>query len=255
MRRGRRAEDIAVSVLKDMGFEIIERNKRLEINGETVAEIDIIAEKDGETYAVEVKAGTVGVDAIRQVKMISDITGYKPMVMGRRIHPSAEVLAKRFDVEVLEFPEYVEVEPADELASYMGDELSSRILALLAAASDANWRDLAAALKGDLKKVTRAFGVRDGEDARNLAKALSFLKLMACETLGVVKGVEGDEAVIEMDPRVPFPDSTTLLVANRHGTPIIALVEPESFGKHRIRVTVWEGDLKPGDRVVAVLPF
>ncbi|WP_457619558.1 YraN family protein, partial [Methanopyrus sp.] len=75
LRRGKSAEEIAASILRKEGFEVVARNYRVELEDELVAEIDIVAEKDGERYAVEVKAGTVGVDAVRQAYVAAELTG------------------------------------------------------------------------------------------------------------------------------------------------------------------------------------
>lgn len=48
--RGRLGEDLAAEYLKEQGYELLERNVRF-----SVGEIDIVAQKDGETQFVEVK--------------------------------------------------------------------------------------------------------------------------------------------------------------------------------------------------------
>ena len=252
LRRGKRAEDVAAAILRHEGFEIVDRNYRVELEGELIAEIDIIAEKDGERYAVEVKAGTVGVDAVRQAYVAAEVTGYKPLVMGRRVRPAAQVLADRLGVEVREFSEFVEVEPVDELATMTSDLLQDRMLALLSAATQVDWEDLYAAQQGDLSRVTRALPVRDREQAERLVDALAMLKLMASDTLGAVKNVEGDELTLELDPRVPVPDGAALLVLNRWGAPEFLETEVVSVGAHRIRMKVLEGEASGGERVVYV---
>ncbi|MEO2241143.1 MAG: YraN family protein [Euryarchaeota archaeon] len=251
-RRGKRAEDVAAAILRREGFEIVERNHRVELEGELIAEIDIIAEKDGERYAVEVKAGTVGVDAIRQAYVAAEITGYRPLVLGRRIHPSARVLADRLGVEVREFSEFVEVEPVDELATVTAALLQNRLLALLSAATQVDWEDLYAARQGDLRRVTRVLPTHDRREAEQLTDALALLKLMASDTLGAVQSVENDELTLELDPRVPVPDDRALLVLNRGGTPAFLEVEIASVGAHRIRAKILEGEAGGGERVVHV---
>ncbi|WP_456482784.1 YraN family protein [Methanopyrus sp.] len=250
LRRGKSAEEIAASILRKEGFEVVARNYRVELEDELVAEIDIVAEKDGERYAVEVKAGTVGVDAVRQAYVASEITGYRPLVMGRRVHPSAEALAKHLGVEVREFSEFVEVEPVDELAAVVSDSLQDRVLKLFSAASTVSWEDLYSALQGDLRRVTELVRVRDRAQAEELVEVLAFLKLMASDTVGAVKGVEGDEFLLELDPRVEVPDGTTLVVLNRWGSPAFILAEPVSVGAHRVRMRSWEGKVGAGERVV-----
>ncbi|WP_456454330.1 YraN family protein [Methanopyrus sp.] len=250
LRRGKSAEEIATSILRKEGFEVVARNYRVELENELVAEIDIVAEKDGERYAVEVKAGTVGVDAVRQAYVAAELTGYRPLVMGRRVHPSAEALADHLGVEVREFSEFVEVEPVDELGAVVSDLLQDKMLGLLSAASNVSWEDLYVAFQGDLRRVTELVRVRDRSQAEDLVEALAFLKLMASDTVGAVKGVEGDEFLLELDPRVRVPDGTTLVVLNRWGSPAFVVAEPVSVGTHRARMRSWEGEVEAGERVV-----
>ncbi|MCC6053108.1 MAG: recombinase RecB, partial [Desulfurococcaceae archaeon] len=57
-RRGLASERIAIGVLEDMGFRIVETGKKIVINNTEIGEIDAIVEdQSGEKYAVEVKAG------------------------------------------------------------------------------------------------------------------------------------------------------------------------------------------------------
>lgn len=93
--KGKGAEDLACSYLKDKGYEIIERNYR-----ESVGEIDIICLKDDYIVFVEVKArfddsfgapsDYVTSSKIRKIRMTTDIYLQK--------HFEYEDLQVRFDV-------------------------------------------------------------------------------------------------------------------------------------------------------------
>jgi len=79
-RRGISAERIARRMLESRGFSIIATNHKIDSKGENIAEIDIIAEKDGQKYAVEVKSGKASLSAIRQAFANAQLAGYKPMI-------------------------------------------------------------------------------------------------------------------------------------------------------------------------------
>ena len=65
-RRGASSERIAVDVLERMGFKVLERGRRIVVDGVEVGEADIIAESpSGDRYCVEVKAGRASVNDLR----------------------------------------------------------------------------------------------------------------------------------------------------------------------------------------------
>ncbi|RLE92087.1 MAG: hypothetical protein DRN04_11290, partial [Thermoprotei archaeon] len=59
--KGISIENIAEEVLTRRGYRIVGKRYRIKVEGVDIAEVDILAEKDGERYAVEVKAGRVSV--------------------------------------------------------------------------------------------------------------------------------------------------------------------------------------------------
>ncbi len=104
MKKGKVSEELAANILENLGFEIIERNKTIELNGKAIAEIDILAKAPCSTYAIEVKAGKVDVSAVRQAFANASAIGATPMVMGSGwANEEAKVLAERLGVKYLMF--------------------------------------------------------------------------------------------------------------------------------------------------------
>jgi len=101
-------------MLERRGFTIVATNHRVESESEEIAEIDIVAEKDGERYAVEVKSGKTGLTAVRQVYANAMLTGYIPLLICKRIDDAARQAARRLGVEVIEMSEdYIILEPEE----------------------------------------------------------------------------------------------------------------------------------------------
>jgi predicted RecB family endonuclease len=101
--RGKASEEIALAVLREMGFKVVEKRKRVIIDGVEVAEVDGIVEKDGERYAVEIKAGPADVSTIRYAYANAKILGLKPLVVARGFsNEAAKVVAQKLGVNVIE---------------------------------------------------------------------------------------------------------------------------------------------------------
>lgn len=100
-RRWRSSEEIAIKFLEENGFRVIDRNVKVVINGIEVGEVDAIVEDNfGEKYVVEVKAGSVDVNGIRQVYVNSQLVGYKPIIVAKGFaDEAAEALANRLSVK------------------------------------------------------------------------------------------------------------------------------------------------------------
>ncbi|MEM3385268.1 MAG: YraN family protein [Nitrososphaeria archaeon] len=115
-RRGISSERIAKSILKKMGFQILEKNKKVVLNGTQVFEVDLIAkDPSGDVYCVEVKAGRIGISDIRQAYANSMVLGLKPLIICKGYADKAtEVLAEELKVKVFLFPDYYcLIEPED----------------------------------------------------------------------------------------------------------------------------------------------
>lgn len=104
----RSSEAIAAVILEELGYKVLETHYRvLDDEGREIGEIDIVAEKQGERYAVEVKAGAADLSAIRQAYVNAVIAGMKPMVIARGADDSARSLARRLGVGLIILPDMV----------------------------------------------------------------------------------------------------------------------------------------------------
>ncbi|UXD21371.1 endonuclease [Ignicoccus pacificus DSM 13166] len=104
VRRGKSSEELAKQLLQAIGFDIIESNKEIIINGRVIAEVDIYARAPCSHYAVEVKAGKVDVGAVRQAYANAKALNAIPMVMGSGwANEEARLLAEKLDVKYLLF--------------------------------------------------------------------------------------------------------------------------------------------------------
>jgi len=113
-KRGTSAERIARRMLERRGFSIVATNHRVESGNEEIAEIDIIAEKDGRRYAVEVKSGKTGLTAVRQVYANARLTGYIPLLICKKIDDAAREAAQQLGAEIIEMNEdYILLEPEE----------------------------------------------------------------------------------------------------------------------------------------------
>lgn len=101
-RRWRSSEDIALEYLEELGYKILERNYKVKIDNVEVGEVDAIVEdNNGEKYAVEIKAGNIDVNGIRQIYVNAELLGYKPLVIAKGYaDESAEKLAEELNVKI-----------------------------------------------------------------------------------------------------------------------------------------------------------
>ena len=129
-RARRSSESIAAALLEESGFRVVAYNKPVKIGGVDVSEIDIIAEKDGELYAVEVKAGIADVNAVRQAYINALITGMKPLIVARGIDEKARALASQIGVEYIVVPDELLV-TIDDLKIAVEDAVYTAILNVL----------------------------------------------------------------------------------------------------------------------------
>ncbi|MEM0380310.1 MAG: YraN family protein [Desulfurococcaceae archaeon] len=99
-RKWRSSEEIAIEFLEENGYRVIDRNTKVYVNNVEVGEVDAIVEdSNGNRYAVEIKAGTIDVNGIRQIYVNSQLLGYKPLVVAKGYaDESAEKLAEKLGV-------------------------------------------------------------------------------------------------------------------------------------------------------------
>ncbi|MFP3144175.1 MAG: restriction endonuclease [Caldisphaera sp.] len=95
----RSSESIAANLLQQMGYKVVEMHKKVTINNIEISDVDIVAEKNGIKYAVEVKAGPADVSSIRQIYVNSKLLNMVPMIISRGLaDEKAEELAKELNV-------------------------------------------------------------------------------------------------------------------------------------------------------------
>ena len=141
----RASEAIAESLLEDMGFRVVGRHVRIDVGGVEVGEVDLVAERGGVRYAVEVKAGPVDVSGLRQAYVNALLLGAKPLVVARGYaDESAEALARRLGVEVLVLPDALPLTPEDvyETVKYAVEEALEEVLDALTRCHGLGGREL-----------------------------------------------------------------------------------------------------------------
>lgn len=108
MKKGLSAEDVATSILENLGFSILERRKSVIVGGVKVAEVDIVAkDPEGNVLTVEVKSGKASVTDVRQVFSNSKLLNAKPLLICKGFADSSAVsLASELEVRYLLLPEY-----------------------------------------------------------------------------------------------------------------------------------------------------
>ena len=176
--RGFAVEDLAVHLLEDLGFEVRERRKRVLVEGVEVAEVDIIATRGGELYAVEVKSGKISVSDVRQAYANAALLNAKPLIVCRGFSDeSSEKAARALGVEVLVMDDYLAFTRPEELYKVV-EAAICRLLTVLLSTRLALVRgeDLAIlkalAYSVTFKEAAEKLGVTEGE----LGKAVADLR-------------------------------------------------------------------------------
>jgi len=132
--RGALAEELAESLLSRLGYRIVERKRRVKVRGVEVAEIDLIAEKEGTTYAVEVKSGKVSVTDVRQAFSNARLVGAEALVVSRGFsNEAAEVLAGELGVKVIVMDEFLGFVSLDDLAALVSRVVEETVANILLA--------------------------------------------------------------------------------------------------------------------------
>ena len=174
----RSSEGIASWLLEDLGFSVVERNKRIVLNGLEVGEIDIVAEKDGVLYAVEVKAGKADVASVKQAYVNASLINAKPLVIARGADDRALAVAEKLGVEVLLLPDLL-VGGVDEVRTIVMEAVVEAILGLARLFTECRGvgRDderllQAIALNDTLREAAEDLGV----DLETVARRLASLK-------------------------------------------------------------------------------
>ncbi len=169
------AEMLAEALLAEKGFTVLQRRYTLERDGVRLAEIDLLAEKDGERYAVEVKTGRVSTTDIRQAYSNAKLLGARPLIVARGFSDkSAEKYAEELGVEVLRVPDYLLVTPEEleailtrSLEKALADAIPPNPLAL--EAGDISLLRALAASSG-FEAAARQLGLSTAELQRRVAE-------------------------------------------------------------------------------------
>ncbi len=121
----------AKAILRSMGFEIVGEKIPIRRGGFEISDVDLMASRGGELYAVEVKSGRLDVGGVRQAYVNSLLVKAKPLVVCRGFaDPSAEVLAEELGVEVVELDDLFISDP-EELRSIVRDEVRKAMMEVL----------------------------------------------------------------------------------------------------------------------------
>jgi len=160
----RESEEIAARALESMGFKVIERRSKVIVDNVEVSDVDIVAERDGVRYAVEVKAGYVDVSSVRQAYVNSVLTGMRPLLVARGFSDEAAVaVARRLGVEVITLPDQLYVNP---------DELYETVEAAVEEALDRVTRPLSMCGRLSKEQVRVLSAIASSDDFMAAAKAL-----------------------------------------------------------------------------------
>ncbi len=121
----------AKAILRSMGFEIVGEKIPIRRGGFEISDVDLMASRGGELYAVEVKSGRLDVGGVRQAYVNSLLVKAKPLVVCRGFaDPSAEVLAEELGVEVVELDDLF-ISDLEELRSIVRDEVRKAMMEVL----------------------------------------------------------------------------------------------------------------------------
>jgi predicted RecB family endonuclease len=178
--KGRRiwkaSEALAARLLEELGFRVVGFHVPVLVGDVEVSDIDIVAERGGEKYAVEVKAGAADVSSIRQVYVNATLAGMRPLIVARGYSgEEAEALARRLGVEVILLPDMVAA-GTDEVREIVYEAVADALSELLARLLECppleavEWRLIEAiASRGSLTEAARHLGMSVEEAARLLA--------------------------------------------------------------------------------------
>lgn len=114
-RRGSSAERIGEELLRVRGFDIEASHHVVSEGDGKIAEIDFLATRDGTRYAVEVKAGSGDVQAIRQAYANAHLVDREPVLICKTLAAEARLAADRLGVAVLEVATFYPLVEPEEL--------------------------------------------------------------------------------------------------------------------------------------------
>jgi len=130
-QKWRSSENIAIGILAKLGYNVVASHYKIIEEGIEIGEIDFLAEKEGELYAIEVKAGRADITSIRQIYVNSQLINAKPLIIARGYaDEAAEKLAQKLNVNLIPFSEYITIE-TEELDVIIGTAITRSLEHLL----------------------------------------------------------------------------------------------------------------------------
>ena len=174
--RGRISVEIAKRLLMDLGYVVIKVSEPVTIRDREISEVDlIVADANGNKYAVEVKAGRLDVSGVRQAKVNADLLGLQPMVVARGFaDDAARLLAEKLGVKVVNLSDLIAVSEI-ELYSIVKEavfEAMSEFFSSLQVIRDKKALEFLRALADSesLDEACRKLGLHQGECERLLGR-------------------------------------------------------------------------------------
>ncbi len=172
----RSSEALAAQLLEELGYRIVGVHEKIMVEGVEVGEVDIVAEKDGEKYAVEVKAGSLDISGVRQAYVNARLLGAKPLVVSRGVDEKARALARELGVELLVLPDLVVASP-DDVRAIVSEAVLSAIDEILGfiskcpeVSSDEEEVLKAIAFTDTIQDASKALGLTVEELAKAIAR-------------------------------------------------------------------------------------
>ncbi len=121
----------AKAALRSEGFEIVGEKIPVRVGGHEVSDVDLLARKFNNLYAVEVKSGRLDVGGVRQAYVNALLLKAIPMVVCRGFSdPSARALAEELGVHVIELEDLLISDP-EELRAMIREEVRSAMMEVL----------------------------------------------------------------------------------------------------------------------------
>ncbi|MCS7102606.1 MAG: recombinase RecB [Candidatus Korarchaeum sp.] len=122
---------VAKAVLRSKGFEVVAELVPVRVGGYEVSDVDLLAVRSGERYAVEVKSGRLDVGGIRQAFINAMLLNSKPLIICRGFSDAAsEALAKELGVEIIVLDDLLLSDP-EELRRILREEVRSALIEVL----------------------------------------------------------------------------------------------------------------------------
>jgi predicted RecB family endonuclease len=121
----------AKSILRSRGYEIRAELVPVRVGGYEISDVDLLAERGNDLYAVEVKNGKLDIGGVRQAYVNALLLNSKPLIVCRGFSDAAaEALAKELGIEVIVLDDLMISDP-EELRRILREELRSALIEVL----------------------------------------------------------------------------------------------------------------------------